>query len=236
MHGPLKVYAVLFFGEALGLVRTGDTVLDAFINMALLAVFIPTFFFVSITPGMCMTLSMTLGMTVGVRRAMWMMAGELVGVGLVTALSMVGVAAIMLRYPAMFTAFKLCGGLYLGYLGVQMWRSRGRMAIPESGELGASVSRGSLVMQGFFTAIANPKGWAFMVALMPPFLSHALPLAPQVGVLTAMVLLLEFICLMLYALGGRSLSHLLRKGSNVRLMNRIAGTLMIGVGVWLITG
>lgn len=211
-------------------------VLDSFVNMALLAVFIPTFFFVSVTPGMCMTLSMTLGMTVGVRRAMWMMVGELVGVGLVTALSMIGVAAVLLRYPAMFTAFKLCGGLYLGYLGVQMWRSRGRMAIQENTSEQAQVTRSALVVQGFVTAIANPKGWAFMVALMPPFLSQALPLLPQVGVLTVMVLILEFLCLMLYAIGGRSLSHLLRQSSNVRLMNRIAGTLMIGVGVWLVMG
>ncbi len=49
-------------------------------------------FFVSVTPGMCMTLSMTLGMTIGVRRTFWMMAGELLGVGLVAAAAVIGVA------------------------------------------------------------------------------------------------------------------------------------------------
>ena len=52
-------------------------------NIALLTVFVPTFFFVSITPGLCMTLAMTMGMTIGVRRALWMMAGELVGLAVV---------------------------------------------------------------------------------------------------------------------------------------------------------
>ncbi len=52
------------------------------IKLSLLSVFIPTFLFVSITPGLCMTLAMVLGMTQGVRRTLWMMAGELVGVGL----------------------------------------------------------------------------------------------------------------------------------------------------------
>lgn len=218
-------------GRLVFLTRCG---VSPFFESTLLAVFIPTFFFVSVTPGMCMTLSMTLGMTVGVRRALWMMAGELLGVGLVTALSMLGVAAVLLRYPALFAAFKVGGGLYLGYLGVQLWRSRGRMAIQE-GAPAAPPARAELALQGFVTAIANPKGWAFMVALMPPFLSATRPLLPQVGVLTALVLVLEFICLLLYAVGGRSLSHLLRQSSNVRLMNRIAGTLMIGVGVWLVT-
>ncbi|MEB8431924.1 MULTISPECIES: LysE family translocator [Cocleimonas] len=205
------------------------------INAAMLAVFIPTFLFVSTTPGMCMTLSMTLGMTIGVRKTFWMMAGELIGVGSVVVLSMIGVAAIMLKYPDFFTVFKWAGGLYLGYIGIQMWRSRGRLAIQEVSEEGVQVSRLSLATQGFVTAIANPKGWAFFVALLPPFIDQSLPLLPQLSVLLLIILTIEFFSLTLYAIGGQSLAHLLRERSNVRIMNRIAGTLMIGVGIWLIT-
>lgn len=89
-------------------------------SLALLSVFIPTFFFVSITPGMCMTLAMTLGMTIGVKRSLWMMIGELAGVGLVATLSAVGVAALLLNYPTIFIVFKYVGGAYLAYLGIQM--------------------------------------------------------------------------------------------------------------------
>lgn len=39
------------------------------LNWSLLSVFIPTFFVVSITPGMCMTLALSMGITIGVRRA-----------------------------------------------------------------------------------------------------------------------------------------------------------------------
>lgn len=51
-----------------------------------------------------------------------------------------------------------------------------------------------------------------------------------------MILTMEFICLLLYATGGQALRHLLLDRGNVRLLNRIAGTLMIGVGLWLIVG
>ena len=183
-----------------------------------------------------MTLSMTLGMTVGLKRTFWMMTGELLGVGLVVVLSMVGVATILLKYPSFFTAFKLGGGLYLAYIGVQMWRSRGRLALQDAAETINNSSRYALAMQGFITAVANPKGWAFFIALLPPFIDRSLPLLPQLGVLISMILSIEFICLVLYAIGGQSLAHLLRKRSNVRVMNRIAGTLMIGVGAWLATG
>ena len=47
-----------------------------------LLVFIPTFFFVSLTPGMCMALSLGLGLSIGHKRALFMMLGELAGVGL----------------------------------------------------------------------------------------------------------------------------------------------------------
>ena len=146
------------------------------LNWSLLSVFVPTFFLVSLTPGMCMTLAMTLGMTQGVRRTLWMMVGELLGVGLVAVSAVIGVATIMLRYPLVFSAFKLAGGAYLVWLGIQMWRSRGRLALGGVGEASAAprASRRTLAAQGFVTAIANPKGWAFFIALLPPFLDASL--------------------------------------------------------------
>lgn len=50
------------------------------LDYTLLLIFIPTFLLVSATPGMCMTLALTLGMSIGIRRTFWMMWGEMVGV------------------------------------------------------------------------------------------------------------------------------------------------------------
>ncbi|WP_221798016.1 LysE family translocator [Oceanobacter mangrovi] len=205
-----------------------------FLNTAVLLAFIPTFFFVSITPGMCMTLSMSLGMTVGVRRTLWMMIGELAGVALVATSAVVGIAAVMLNFPLLFMAFKIVGGLYLAYLGVQLWRSKGKLALAAMGEQQRQISRKDLVWQGFMTAIANPKGWAFFIALLPPFIDPAISMVSQLPALIAIILLLEFVCLVIYASGGKSLALLLKNQSNVKLINRCAGTLMLGVGGWLI--
>ncbi len=203
-------------------------------NTALLGMFIPTFFFVSITPGMCMTLALTLGMSVGYKRTLWMMAGELVGVGLVAVAAVLGIAAVMLNYPWLFVALKLLGGSYLFYLGVQMWRSRGKLAINMDENALVPQSDWDLVVQGFVTAIANPKGWAFMISLLPPFIDQKAALAPQLVVLVAIILFFEFVCMTLYATGGKGLKRVLGHSQNVRLMNRIAGTLMMCVGIWLL--
>ncbi|EGQ8233949.1 LysE family transporter [Vibrio parahaemolyticus] len=202
-------------------------------NIALLSMFIPTFFFVSITPGMCMTLALTLGMSVGYRRTLWMMIGELAGVALVSISAVLGIAAVMLNYPWLFTFLKFGGGAYLLYLGIEMWRSRGKLAIKLENSTAPPKGNWNLVLQGFVTAIANPKGWAFMISLLPPFIDQSKALAPQLMVLVSIILLFEFICMSLYATGGKGLKRVLGQSKNVRLMNRFAGTLMMGVGVWL---
>jgi threonine/homoserine/homoserine lactone efflux protein len=110
------------------------------------------------------------------------------------------------------------------------------MAIPESLEAKAQAGRGELAMQGLVTAVANPKGWAFFVALLPPFLDATRPLAPQLLAMVAIILSLEFAALLAYATGGQTLRHLLGQADKVRLLNRLAGSLMVGVGVWLMLG
>ena len=210
--------------------------MNSIIDPSVFIIFIPTFFFVSATPGMCMTLSMTLGMTIGLRRTFWMMWGELIGVALVSIAAVAGVATVMLTYPAVFLVLKYGGGGYLAYLGIQMWRSKGKMALCERGEERNDCSGLELAGQGFVTAIANPKGWAFMISLLPPFISPAYSLAPQMAILLVIILSIEFCCLIVYASGGKTLRNILRKRSNVRILNRVAGTLMLGVGVWLAAG
>ncbi|MCL1045824.1 LysE family translocator [Shewanella electrodiphila] len=205
-------------------------------DLAILAVFIPTFFFVSITPGMCMTLAMTLGMSIGVRRTLWMMLGELVGVALVAIAAVMGVASVMLNYPDAFAILKWIGGAYLAYIGINMWRSKGKMAIVEGQQTDLSISNYALISQGFVTAIANPKGWAFMISLLPPFISVDKAVGPQLFWLLSIIMLTESISMLAYASGGKSLRMFLSRGDNIKLMNRIAGSLMIGVGFWLALG
>ena len=180
-----------------------------------------------------MTLALTMGMRFGLRKTLWMMLGELVGVGLVASLSAIGVAALMLTYPALFVVLKYAGGAYLIYLGIQMWQSKGKMALNLDDDNSAVMSKKTFIIQGFVTAIANPKGWAFFIALLPPFLNYEQPLTAQLVQLIFLILLLEFICLLIYAGGGKSLRTFMMKSGNLEHLNRIAGTLLIGVGIWL---
>ncbi|TPH15171.1 LysE family translocator [Litorilituus lipolyticus] len=203
------------------------------IDVTLLSLFIPTFFLVSITPGMCMTLAMTLGMSVGIRKTLWMMYGELLGVAIVAIAAVIGVSAIMLKYPQLFNVLKFIGAGYLLYVGVSMWQSKGKLALSAASEKTTQVMNKQLFIQGFVTAIANPKGWAFMISLLPPFINTELDLAPQLSLLIAVILLSEFSCMMIYATGGKTIAKLLTQANNVKILNKISGLLMMLVALWL---
>jgi homoserine/homoserine lactone efflux protein len=179
---------------------------------------------------MCMTLAMTLGMRIGVRRTLWMMIGELAGVSMVAIAAVLGVASMMLSYPELFKLLKWLGGTYLIYIGITMWRDKGQLKdIKLEGN-----SRWQLISQGFVTAIANPKGWAFMVSLLPPFINSEQPIAGQLLFLLAIIMLTEFSSMLAYATGGKGLRVYLLKGDNIKWLNRLAGSLILLVGIWLI--
>ena len=196
-----------------------------------LLAFCGSFFLIALSPGLCMTLAMSLGISIGVRRSLWMMLGELTGIALVGATAMGGVAALLLGAPQVFAAFKIAGAAYLLWTAWRTWNS------PVAGLATASrVTPAALCAQGFLTAVGNPKAWAFNMALLPPFINVTAPLAPQMAVLLALMVVIEFSCLLIYASGGRALSEMLLRRGQAQWLNRVAAGLMVGVALWLVLG
>ncbi len=199
-------------------------------DITVLAFFIPTFFFVSITPGMCMTLAMTLGMKIGYRKTLMMMLGEVLGVAIVAICSMYGVATFVLNNPKLFSVFKYIGGAYLIYLGVKSFLAK----VEVENQVATSLhDPKQLFVQGFVTAFSNPKGWAFMITLLPPFIDSTKSFSAQLIVLVTIILISEFVCMSMYALGGKKLNTILLKTDKAHWLNKIAGGLLCFVGIWL---
>jgi threonine/homoserine/homoserine lactone efflux protein len=176
-----------------------------------------------------------MGMSIGLGNTMKMMVGELSGVLLVATVVVVGGGGLMAANPMLLVVFKYVGGAYLLFVGLQMMRSRGAMAVKPDGSVSFDLDFFSLAGQGFITAVANPKGWAFFLAMTPGFINYDVDLGPQMTALVSIILIIEFTSLMLYAAGGQVLGKLLLNSDNVLLLNRVAGALMMCVGIWLAT-
>ncbi len=114
-----------------------------------------------------------------------------------------------------------------------MWQSKGKLAVSNEASQNKQVNRQQLFRQGLITAIANPKGWVFMMSLLPPFINPTIALPMQLSILIGVILISEFSCMMIYAAGGKTIGKLLTQRNNVKLLNRVSGSLMMLVALWL---
>ena len=197
----------------------------------LLGAFFATCLLVSLTPGLCSILCMGLATTIGVRRTQWMMLGELIGMGSVAMAAVLSIAAVLHLQPALFMTLKVAGSAYLVFLGWRIWRHA-----PEKEVSAFKVpqTRLSLAGLGFTTAITNPKVWALYVALLPPFVDPKQPLAVQLAVMLVLIVVVELLCLYLYAFGGRMLARVLDQASTRIFIGRVIGALMAAMGIWIL--
>src|SRR3569833_2353149 len=92
-------------------------------SSSLLLTFAVSYFLIALSPGLCMTLSMSLGIGIGPRRTLWMMGGELAGIALLGTAAVLGVAALLMQAPLVMKIFKILGACYLFWLGYQAWRA-----------------------------------------------------------------------------------------------------------------
>lgn len=200
------------------------------------AVFLATVFFLSMTPGPNMLLAMGLGLRFGVRRAAWGGLGMCAALGLLAAMSALGLGALLAASEPAFQAVKWAGVAYLAWLGVQSWRAPVGPAAEGRDARAAAEGEGAaprLFLRGFLVAVSNPKGLVFMAAFFPQFIDPATPLGPQLAVLVAALLAIEFGWIMAYAAGGEGLAARLTGPGAARVLNRLTGGLMIGAGALL---
>jgi threonine/homoserine/homoserine lactone efflux protein len=202
-------------------------------TLDLILLFIPTIAAVSLTPGLCMTLAFTLGLSIGYRRTLWMMLGEMVGVATVFIATFWGLGWLLSRDPLYFKLFSLIGGAYLLYLSLILFRQPPEKLMTK--QLG-DTSAASLTGLGFITAVSNPKGWAFLVALLPGFVVTESPLVPQFAIMLIIMLSTEFLSMTLYATGGQWLATRLSNDSGLLSVNRIAAGILFLAAVWVLSG
>ena len=199
----------------------------------LIILFIPTIASVSFTPGLCMTLAFTLGLSIGYKRMLWMMLGELSGVATVFAATFWSLGWLLSRDPVYFQVISFIGGIYLLYLAIRLFNET-----PE--DLKArrldETHTGALVLLGYVTAVSNPKGWAFLMALLPGFVQNNAALYPQFVAMLIIMLSTEFIAMTTYATGGQWLAKRLADTKGLMNANRVAATMLGLAGLWVFSG
>ncbi|TLX62816.1 LysE family translocator [Stutzerimonas nosocomialis] len=183
----------------------------------------------ALTPGPNGLLALTHGALYGRRRTLWTIGGGVLGFVLLMALSMFGIGALLQASAQALTLLKLIGGLYLIWLGIQLWRTPAmRLGTLERS---APKAAGSLFRQGLFSALSNPKVILFFGAFLPQFLDPQAPLLPQFLVMAATFAAVEgLVEILLASLANRVRPWLERSGKG---FNRCCGALFALMGAAL---
>ncbi|MER9585071.1 LysE family translocator [Mesorhizobium sp. M0047] len=178
------------------------------------------------TPGPAMFAVITNGVSRGFLRAFMAGVGVAAGDAVLVTLALLGLVALAQTFEWIFLLLKYAGAAYLIFLGVRMWRAAAQSNEPQATQ--ARLSRSFFL--GASIALGNPKAILFHASIMPLILNlDTMTLAD--GLLVVLVVISVNILTMGFyaALAGRA-SGWFRTPRRMRLMNRFAGSAMIGTG------
>ena len=181
---------------------------------------------ISASPGPVMLSCMIDAGLYGFAKSIFTMLGAGAGNLVLMLLSALGLGLLVEQAEWIFHIIKWIGAAYLVYLGIKLMR-----APPLGVNTEAQAIRGShLFRKSFIVAVTNPKGLIYFGALMPPFIDITRSMPPQFALLTIIFLVMDFIWMAIYALGGRSIMRWLKSPQHQRWFNWISGGALIVAG------
>ena len=157
-----------------------------------------------------------------------------------TVAASLGIAGLILASAPAFRAVRWAGAAYLIFLGLRsLWsavrrsQSRPGPSADETGQISAQLPPGRAFRQGLLSNLANPKMAAFFLSLLPQFVPTGA--ASLIGslLLGTVFCLMTFVWLSAYAVVINRIGEALRRGPVKRLLDAVAGAVLIGFGVRL---
>ena len=124
---------------------------------------------------------------------------------------------------------KIVGGMYLIYLGIQIWRS-GSFEIKKNSSKKGNIAE---FVTGYLISMANPKVMVFYIAILPNFINLknlSLLIASEIIIITFLGLLAG---ISVINLGASKIKNKLESSDSNAYINRIVGSIMMVAGIWL---
>lgn len=164
-------------------------------------------------------------------------AGIAYGLGMVAGilaflvLAATGLAVVAREMGTAMTVLRYAGAAYLVWTGIRLWTAEPVLPAERTG--GRRPGLAASVLTGLALNLGNPKMPLFYLALLPSVVGAALT-PSQVGLLAAVIVVVEALVIGGHVLLAGRLRRMLRTRAAVRRANRVAGGTMIGAGVGVV--
>jgi threonine/homoserine/homoserine lactone efflux protein len=184
----------------------------------------------SLAPGPNSLLALTHGALHGRRKTLFTISGGSLGFVLLIALSMFGIGALIKASLVWLAVLKWVGGLYLVWLGIQVWRAP---PVDLSDQPTPTPAGGAaLFRQGALAAATNPKGLLFFSAFLPHFIDPGRSLLLQFVLMAATFVVIEFVTEYVLASAAHRIRPWLTRAG--RRFNHVCGGIFMLIGVGLL--
>lgn len=177
----------------------------------------------------------------GLKAALAMTCGLVIGDLVYFTAAILGMAALAHSMGELFFIVKLAGAAYLIWLGVKLWRAKvdlaPAVALEQADTAVVRAQRSHLgnLLAGLGVTLGNPKTIAFYAGLLPTFIDLQRLTFPTAIAMAGVVVLLVGGIIASYALVAAQARGFLGNRRYLKLVNRTAGTMMIGAGVTVAT-
>lgn len=178
----------------------------------------------SLSPGSGAINTMTTAISHGYRKTFSSIAGLQTGLTLHIVLVGVGLGTLFSRSVMAFEILKWAGAVYLIWLGIQQWRAAGSIGLNTQGN---SQPRRKLFKRAVLVNMTNPKSIVFLAALFPQFINPAEPQVMQYFILGTTTVVVDIIVMMGYATLATRIAAWIKEPHQVKVLNRIFGSLFI---------
>lgn len=188
---------------------------------------------ISLTPGAGAINTMSNSLNAGFRRAIWGILGQQAALVVHLAIVAAGIGVLVASSPVAFDVIRYLGAAYLVYLGVRQFLSK-----PDASEAASAALVNepalSMAQRGLWVNLLNPKAIVFFLAFIPGFVQPGLPLWSQYLVIGATIVGVDIVVMwFFFALAAKSFQRFTRNEGGQRVLNRVFGSLFVGVGVLL---
>jgi threonine/homoserine/homoserine lactone efflux protein len=203
------------------------------LTLAQLSGFLVAALLITATPGPDNLMVLSVGISKGRKPSVVFGLGCAAGCLSHTLLAVAGISALIAASVTAFALLKFIGGLYLLWLGINAWRSRGAVDIKACGPTDGSLTR--LFFRGCVANAINPKVMLFFLSFFPQFvIAENGDLDAQTAALgLAFTLQAALLFGVLGYFSGAIGQWLGRRPSAAQNLDRLAGTVFIGLGLKL---
>ena len=145
-----------------------------------------------------------------------------------------GLSLIVAQSALAFNVVKYVGAAYLIYLGVRLLLRKDEAMTIDAGAQVKSQGARRAFFEGILVEALNVKTALFFLAFLPQFVAPGEPLAPQLVLLgTICVVLNTLVDVVAVFAAVRLLKSDAARAARARLMTKVSGVTMLGLGAWL---